>query len=103
MGFDILNIFGFLTVYIAGDIQVIFIFFNLCKGNHPGILLNFQLFIEHINNPVNIHTAQAVFISVFHKAFTGINHKNALTACRMFFIKDNNTGRNTCAIKEVGR
>ena len=59
---------------------------------------------------MNILFSEAVFITIFNKSFAGINHKKPFLIVRKFFcylsvfhIQHNDTGRNTRAIKQIGR
>ena len=51
---------------------------------------------------MNVHTAEPIFIAVFHKPLTGVYHENAFANMGIFFIKHNNAGRNARTVKEVG-
>lgn len=59
---------------------------------------------------MNVLGAQAIFIAVFNKALTGIDHKDALLTLAIsverselgiFFIDDNNACRDTRAVEQV--
>ena len=65
MGVQVVNIFGFWTINITRDIEVVFVFFYLAKADQSRKALCFSLFIKNIDNFVNILLTQVVFIAIF--------------------------------------
>ena len=112
MCFYVLNIFYFLAVNVSGNVQIKIILrvADFSIGNKTAKLRHFQLLIENIYNFVNVLLSQTVFVTVFYKAFTGINQKNsffiirqAFSSLGIFKVNYNNAGRNARTIKQVGR
>ena len=80
VAFDILNIFRFLIVDIAREVEIEVVFLNFGNADHPGVFRDFKLPDENIDNLVKIHVAQAVFGSVFHVASAGIDHEDTFAS-----------------------
>ncbi|MNG06419.1 hypothetical protein D3C84_896570 [compost metagenome] len=62
-----------------------------------------MLLRKGVDDFVNVLLAQAVFVAIFDKAFAGIEHKDAFATVRLLFIQHDDAGRDTGAIKQVGR
>ena len=73
------------------------------KGHKTGILIYFPLVVKGIYNFMQILLSQSVLVTILDIAFTRIYHKDTFTALCILFIYHNNTGRNTCTIKQVSR
>ena len=52
---------------------------------------------------MNILVAQTVFRPVLHKPFTCIDHEHSFSVACIFLVNHNQAGRNTGAVKQVGR
>jgi hypothetical protein len=52
---------------------------------------------------VEIHVAQAVLGTIFHVSCAGVYHEDAFAGMSIFFVDDDNAGRNTRAVEEVCR
>ena len=102
MGFDVLDIFGFLIVDITGEIQVIIVFLDFGDRHHATVFLHLDLFIEHVHNSVDVLLAEAVLVPVFNKALRGVDHENAFAAFGIFFVKHNDAGWNASAVEQIG-
>jgi hypothetical protein len=101
---NILYIFCFLRINIAWEVQIVVIFMlDLIKRDHTTIALYLKTAIEDIYNFTNILCPESIFIAIFDKVLTGIYHKDTLATGGMLFVYDNDTRRNPCAVKEVGR
>ncbi|MPM57211.1 hypothetical protein SDC9_104033 [bioreactor metagenome] len=88
MSFNILNIFGFLTVNISGNVQVVIVlrvayFFNAYQ---TAVFWYIGLFGKNIYNFMNILLTQTVFVAVFYEAFAGINHENVFAFLGSFLV-----------------
>src|SRR5579885_1695055 len=102
MRFNILLIFWFTTVNITRYIEIEFVFLNISKGNHFTVAIDFSLLVKYIDNFVDIHFPQAIFITVFNESFTCINYKDAFTSLSVFFINEDNAGWYARAVKQIG-
>ena len=104
MGINVLQIFRRRTVDITGDIQVILVFLlDLIIGNKPGILgIVCDLLIECGDDFVDVPLTKAVLVAVLNEVMAGINHKDTLALGGISLIDDDNAGRDTGAIKQVG-
>ena len=103
MSFNILYIFCFLVVDVAGNIQVKLVFFDFGYRYHAAISGDFQLPVKYIGNFPDVLFAEAVFVAVFYIALSGIDHKNPFAVVGVFFIQHDDGRRNTRSVKKVGR
>jgi len=105
MCFDIMNIFLFLTVNISWNvkIEIIFRVADFIIRNHTAVFGSLQLVVEYVNDFMNILFPQPVLVAVFHESFACINHEDSFSVGSVFFVQNNYTGRDTCAVKKVGR
>ena len=104
MGVNVLQIFRRRAVNVTGDIQVILVFLlDLIIGNKAGILeIVCDLLIECGDDFIDVPLTQAVLIAVLNEVVAGINHKDTLALGGISLIDDDNAGRDTGAIKQVG-
>ena len=100
---DIVQIFRLGTVDIARNIQIVRILLNLGHTDHTRILRQIELAIEHIHNLMYILVAQTILVAILHIAFTGIDHKDTRASRSILLVQDDNAGRDTGAVEEVGR
>jgi hypothetical protein len=102
MRLDVLQVFGFGTVDIARDVEVEFVFFDLAERYDFAVAWDFDLFVEYVDDFVDVHFPQAVFVAVFHEALAGVDHENALAVLRVFLVDDDDARRDAGAVKQVG-
>jgi len=92
-----------LAVDVARDIQVEFVLLNFQGADHARVFGNLQPFVENIDNPVDVHVAQAVLVTVFDVAAAGIDHEDAFAGMGVFLVDNDDTGRNAGAVEQIGR
>ena len=102
---DVLQIFRNGAIDIARDVEIIIVLYlNLLVRHKTGILrISCDLAVKGGNDLVDILLAQTVLVAILHVIVACIDHKNAFSLIGICFINDNNAGRNTRAVKEVGR
>ena len=79
MTLDALKIFRVGAVNVPGYIEVVFILLYLIKSDRPGVFRYFKLFVEDVNDLVDVPFAKAVLRTVFHEAFACIYHEDAFS------------------------
>lgn len=100
---QVLNIFLFLGVDVAGDVEVELIFLDFGVWRQAGISGNLQLLSEYIDDLVDVLLAQPVFVAVLHEPPAGVDHKNRAAGAGIFLVQHNDASRDARAIKQVGR
>jgi hypothetical protein len=50
---------------------------------------------------MEVHAAQPVLVAIFREARAGINHENTLAGVGVFFVNDNEAGRDAGAVKQI--
>src|SRR5664279_1954766 len=105
MAVDILEVFRLSVVNVARQIQakVVLGITDLRKRDHARVLWNFSLFIESINDLVNILLPQAVFVAILQEAVARVNNENTFAGSGIFLVEHNDAGLDTCSIKQVRR
>lgn len=83
--------------------QVVIIGFDLGKGHHACVARQGRLPFEHVHDLMDVLAAQTVFVAVFHKAFTGVDHEDAGAGLGMLLVDHDDTSGNAGAVKKVGR
>lgn len=64
VAFDVLEGFGFLTVDVAGEVEVEVILFDLSEGDHAGMLRDLETFVENTDDFADVLVAKAVFVAI---------------------------------------
>src|SRR5690606_26930718 len=103
MCLNILNIFCILAFYIPLNVKVVFVRFYSFQSDHLAKSGNFLLCIKYIGYFINVLLAKSVFVAIFYKAFSSINHKNTFSVLGILLVNYYNSGRNSCTVKQVGR
>ena len=105
MAVDVLNILRFAAVDVSRQIQVVVVLgiFDFGDGDHAGVTrIGFVATIEGVDDAMNVLLTQPVFVAVFDKALGGVDHKDALSGGRVFFVQHQNTSRDAGAVEQVG-
>ena len=101
---DVLYVFGFLRIDIAGQIEVELIFMlDLVQRDHTAVPLYLKAVVEDIYDLAYVLCSQTVLVPVLHKVLAGIDHKDTLAAGGMLFVYDDDTRRDARTVEEVGR
>ena len=105
VGVNVLQIFRPAVVDITGDVQVVIVYvFYFVVRHKAGVFRVGCIGIDKGGDDfMDILLTQAVLVAVFDKALTRINHKKAFTLRSIFFVNNDNTGRNTRAEKQIWR
>src|SRR6185437_12072251 len=62
----------------------------------------FDPFIKRVHDLVDVLCAKPVLGAVLHETATGVNHEDALARMSILFVYDDDAGRNSCAVKQIG-
>jgi hypothetical protein len=98
---EVLDVFRLRPVNVAGQVEVKLILFYLCPGHQPAITVHLCLSGKHIDNAVYVHLPQAILITVFYKAPTGIDDEDTVLIHCIFIVQEDNTAKDASAKKEV--
>src|SRR5947208_2642085 len=102
MCFDVLDIFSFLGINVAREIEVVFLFLYLIATDETREFRIFQFTVPRVHNLANVPLTQTVLVAIFNKSFGGIDHKDAFAFAGTGFIQDNNARWNAGPIEKVG-
>src|SRR5690554_704736 len=102
VGAEVVQVFRFTAVDIAGNIQVVVVGGNFAYGHHAAVAGQLPLVGEDIDDLVDVLGAQAVFVAILHKALAGIDHKDALAGMSVFLVDNDDAGGNAGTVKQVG-
>src|SRR6266516_224721 len=102
MRFNVVQVFGFCTVNVAWNIEVVVFVCNFSYTHHARILRQFDLLVEHIDDLVYVLVAQTVLVAILYKALAGIYHEDACATRGVFLIDDDDTGGIAGAVEQVG-
>ena len=100
---DILQNLRIRSRYIARNVEIVIVTFNLLHRHKARIMRHIALCLPHIDNAPNILLSQTILSSIFDISTFGIDHKHSLTPCCFRLFYNDDTSRNTCTIKKVGR
>ena len=103
MARNVLQVFGHAAVNVTRQVQVEFVFLDLFQAHHAGELGYVDLLGEHVHDLVNVLLTQPVLGAVFHVAAAGVHHEDAFACMRVFFVDDDDAGRDAGAIEQIGR
>src|SRR5207245_1078745 len=67
------------------------------------IFREFRLSFKDIHDFFDIALAEAVLVAVLHETFRGVDHKDAPTACSVFFVENDDAGWNSRAVEQICR
>ena len=102
MAFDVLPVFGFLAVDVAGKIQIAAVGFNIRMADHAGKARHVPLLQKHIHDFVDVAGAQTVLGAVLYEALTGVHHEDAPARGGLLLVQHHNAGGNARTVKQVG-
>src|SRR5450830_1433538 len=104
MAFDVLLVFRLSAVDVARQVEVEVVLFDFFKTHHASVTwLAVVLAGEGIDDFMNILLTQAILGAVLDETSASVEHKDAFAARRMFLVDNNNAGRDTSAVEQVGR
>src|SRR5439155_8741816 len=99
---EIVSIFGFATIDVARNVEVVIVRFDHSKAYHARVARQFELFGKDIDDLVEVLAAQAVLVAVLHETLAGIDHEDAGASVGVFLVDDNDAGGNAGAVEQVG-
>src|SRR6185369_1409891 len=85
------------------EVEVVLRLADLCQRNHARVAGDFELAYKCVNDAVDILRAKTVFVAVFDEALGGIDHENTLARIGVFFVKHDDAGGDSGAVKELRR
>ena len=99
---DVLDVFGFLAIDVARQVEVELVALDLLEGDHARVRLLLQALVEDVHDLVNIAGAQAVLGAILHEAAAGVDHEDAFSGVGLPLVDDDDAGRDAGAIEQVG-
>jgi len=85
------------------QVEVVLRVADLGQRHYARILGHLDLFVEDVDDAVNVLVAQAVLVAVLHEAFAGVDHEDASAGGGMLLVEHQDAGRDAGAIEQVGR
>jgi len=83
-------------------IEVEIVLFDLLEADRAGVFGGFEAFVEDVDDFVDVHGAEAVFVAVLEVAGAGVDHEDAFAGVGVFLVDDDDAGGDAGAVEEVG-
>ena len=103
MGLDVLQVFRFAAVDVAGQVEVVVVPGDLLVAHEARIAGQLQLAGEHIDDLVDVALPQPVLGAVLDETLAGIHQEDPLAAAGRALVDHQDAGGDAGAIEEVGR